>query len=53
MFLEYPILFDWALATNDTYIMRTEAIIFFTVKFILWANIAFVVWKEINSSRAE
>lgn len=53
MFLEYPFLFAWGLATNDTYIMWTGSIIFFTLKYILWGSISFVVWKEINSSVAE
>jgi len=47
MFLEFPILFN-VIINNGEYLMRTEAIIFFTIKFILWIGIAYVLWKEIN-----
>jgi len=52
MFLEFPILFN-VIADTEKYLMRAEAIIFFTIKFILWICIAYVVWKEINRSASK
>jgi hypothetical protein len=52
MFLEFPILYS-VINDNGKYLMRTEAIIFFTIKFILWICIAYVVWKEINRSASK